>query len=125
MTNAPVLSGLGLGKASSLNTEPVLFGSVSMRTGMTSPVRVPINPTETTSASSVVDNDARRLDFLLQEILRQVERRMIASAREMFPDIEQDIWSPIRPKSTITINTAIEFEGRAKPRLFVDWLEED
>jgi hypothetical protein len=40
-------------------------------------------------------------------------------------DVEHDIWVQLPPKREFTLNVQIEYQGRAKPAFFVDWVEDD
>jgi hypothetical protein len=46
-------------------------------------------------------------------------------AKDSLDEVEQDIWVQLPPIREFTIKAKIEYQGRAKPRLFADWVESD
>lgn len=46
-----------------------------------------------------------------------------AETAEETQEVEQDIWTQLPPKHEIILNIPIQNQGRARPSLFVDWVE--
>ena len=99
------------------------FGNFSVMTGNVDYLPVMDEP-QVLAEPTVVDEDARRMDLAVVEILQRLEWLLSAPSIEYSIPVEQDIWMQMPPKSTFTINAKLQFEGRGKPKFFVDWVED-
>jgi len=40
-------------------------------------------------------------------------------------EVEQDVWVQLPPKREFTVKMRLVFEGKAKPSVFADWVQDD
>jgi hypothetical protein len=76
---------------------------------------------------SAFQPDVRQFEERLAEVLQNLSQAIeLASMRE-YPEteVEQDVWVQLPPKREFTVKMRLVFEGKAKPSVFADWVQDD
>ena len=99
-----------------------LTGS-AMAAGIREPV--PLEIIEESEPSVVVDEEILRFASGIAKFLQRLETISRPVEAEAPIEVEQDIWVQLKPKRVFTLNVEAHYSGRAKPKFFPDWVEDD
>jgi hypothetical protein len=107
--------------SSSLVSKPRLYDQLFDLTGGLDRFLIPLKHDQIVEAPSVINNeDARQLELTINKILQDLVPLLTLAPSDSTISVEQDIWTPMPPKRTFTLNATVQYEGRARPKLFVD-----